>query len=71
VERGKISNIQPYSIDVSRYCISYLMDFNTMRIASRMNSKLNGFVFSLITAGFDINSSAPEITAEKAYHAEI
>jgi hypothetical protein len=47
------------------------MDFNNMRIASRMNHKLNGFVFSLITAGFDINSSAPEITAEKAYHAEI
>jgi hypothetical protein len=47
------------------------MDFNTMRIASRMKNKLNGFVFSLITAGFDINSSAPEITAEKACHAEI
>jgi hypothetical protein len=36
-----------------------------------MNHKLNGVVFSFITAGFDINSSAPEITAEKAYHAEI
>ncbi|EPL8915224.1 hypothetical protein NPI37_005044, partial [Citrobacter freundii] len=68
---GKISNIQPYSIDVSGYGISYLMDFNTMRIASRMNNKLNEFVFLLITAGFDINSTAPEITAEKAYHAEI
>jgi hypothetical protein len=47
------------------------MDSNNMRIASRMSNKLNGFVFTLITAGFDINSSAPKITAEKVYHAEI
>ena len=56
---------------MSGYGISYLMDFNTMRIVSRMNNKLSEFEFLLITAGFDINSTAPEITAEKAYHAEI